>query len=116
MLKDITLGQFFPGTTVVPRLDPRTKLLSVIFYIGALFTAESYASYAFMFLILALCVGLSRIRPIALLSGPEALIFVLVLTGLLNLLYTDGARFWPFWIFRITYEGVRTAVFMMIES
>ena len=48
MLKDVTLGQFFPGSSIVHRLDPRCKLLLTIVYIAALFTAESYVSYAVM--------------------------------------------------------------------
>ena len=56
MLKDITLGQFFPGDTVVHRLDPRTKLILVIVYIAALFTAVDWFSYGLMFAVTAACV------------------------------------------------------------
>ncbi|MDO4749794.1 MAG: energy-coupling factor transporter transmembrane component T [Eubacteriales bacterium] len=112
MLKDITLGQFFPGYTIVHRLDPRTKILSVVFYIAALFTAVSYVSYAFMFLVLCLCVGLSRIRPAALLKGLKPLLFILILTSLLNLFGTQGRVIFEVWILRITWEGLRNAVFM----
>ena len=54
MLKDITLGQYFPGDTLAHRLDPRTKLILVVLYIVALFLAVSFVSYALMFLVLAL--------------------------------------------------------------
>ena len=63
MLKDITLGQFFPGDTVVHRLDPRTKLILVVVYIAALFTAEGLAAYLLVFFFLAAAVLLSKIRP-----------------------------------------------------
>lgn len=115
MLKDITLGQYFPGYTVVHRLDPRTKLLSVIVFIAALFTAGSLVSYALMLLVLSLCVGLSRIRLTALFKGLKPLIFILLLTGSLNLFYTSGRTLVEFWIFRITYEGVRNAAFMLLR-
>ncbi len=115
MLKDITLGQYFPGYTVVHRLDPRTKLLSVIVFIAALFLAKSYVSYGLMLLVLILCVSLSRIRPAALFRGLKPLIFILLLTGVLNLFYTPGRTLVEFWIFRITYEGVRNAVFMLLR-
>ena len=69
MLKDITLGQYFPGNTVIHRLDPRTKLLGLICYIVALFLAKSYYSYALMALVLVTLSVLSRIRPKTLLSG-----------------------------------------------
>ena len=51
MLKDVTLGQFFPGSSIVHRLDPRCKLLLTIVYIAALFTAQSYVSYAVMLIV-----------------------------------------------------------------
>ena len=62
MLKDITLGQFFPGNTIVHRLDARTKLILVIVYIAALFTAVDWFSYALMFAVTAACVALSKIK------------------------------------------------------
>ena len=54
MLKDITLGQFFPGNTIVHRLDPRTKILAVILYIVALFSADSVLTYVLAAAVLAL--------------------------------------------------------------
>lgn len=56
MLKDITLGQYFPGDTVIHKLDPRTKLILVIVFIVALFLAVDWISYAFMFLVTAACI------------------------------------------------------------
>ena len=61
MLKDVTLGQFFPGTSIVHRLDPRCKLLMTVVYIAALFTAENYVSYAAMLVVTGVCIALSRI-------------------------------------------------------
>ena len=115
MLKDITLGQFFPGNTVVHRLDPRTKLIAVVIYIVALFIANSWVSNALMILVLTLCVALSRIRPTALLKGMKPLIFIVALTGLLNLFYTDGRILVQFWIFRITAEGITRAILMVLR-
>ena len=63
MLKDITLGQYFPGDTIVHRLDARTKLLLVIIYIAALFTAVDWLSYGLMFAVTVGCVALSKIKP-----------------------------------------------------
>ena len=61
MLKDITLGQFFPGNTIVHRLDPRTKLMAVILYIVALFNAKSPLTYALVAAVLAVCIVASRV-------------------------------------------------------
>ena len=113
MLKDVTLGQFFPGDTVVHRLDPRTKLILVVVYIIALFCAKSYISYAVMALFLIVCMCLSHIRLGVIVKGLKPLLLIIVLTGLLNMFYTPGRELVHFWIFTITYEGIRNAVFMI---
>ena len=113
MLKDVTLGQFFPGDTVVHRLDPRTKLILVIVYIVALFCAKSYVSYAVVAAFLILCMYLSRIRLRVIAKGLKPLLLIIVLTGLLNMFYTPGRELVHFWIFTITWEGIRNAVFMI---
>jgi energy-coupling factor transport system permease protein len=61
MLKDITLGQYFPGNSPVHRLDPRTKILFLIVYIASLFTADNWFSYGTVFAFLALIIIISRI-------------------------------------------------------
>ena len=113
MLKDVTLGQYFPGDTIVHRLDPRTKLILVVIYIVALFCAKSYVSYAVVAAFLILCMCLSRIRLGVIVKGLKPLLFVIVLTGLLNMFYTPGREIFHFWIFTITWEGVRNAIFMI---
>ena len=82
MLKDITLGQYFPGTTVAHRLDPRTKLILVVLYIIALFAAESFLSYGLMALTLCLCVAVSRVPPKSLIKGLKPVLFILIFTAL----------------------------------
>ena len=113
MLKDITLGQYFPGNTVVHRLDPRTKLILVVVYIVALFTAKGLAGYLLVFCFLAASFWLSRIRPSVILKGMKPLIFIICLTGVLNLFYTPGQVLAEFWIFTITKEGIFSALFMI---
>lgn len=115
MLKDITLGQFFPGNTVVHRMDPRTKLLLVLFYIVALFCAKNYLTYGIMLLSLCAVVAISKIRPKVLLKSMKPLLFVICLTGFLNLFYTKGEPLVHFWIFTITKQGVKSAIFMVLR-
>ena len=115
MLKDITLGQYFPGDTVVHRLDPRTKILMVLVYIVALFIAESFVSYAVMMLCLGLVIGISRIRLSTVLRGVKPILFVIILTALLNLFYSEGNVLVEFWIFRITDRGILNAIFMALR-
>ena len=75
MLKDITLGQYFPGNTVAHKLDPRTKILLVVLYITALFTAKSFLAYGLMALVLALCVQVSKVGLRALVKGLKPVLF-----------------------------------------
>ena len=102
MLKDITLGQFFPGNSFVHRLDPRTKLIFLIVFIVALFLAVSWISYGVMFAFLALAVAVSRIPLKALVRGMKPLVFILIFTGILNLFFTTGEKpLVAFWIIKI---------------
>ncbi|MBQ6798717.1 MAG: energy-coupling factor transporter transmembrane protein EcfT [Oscillospiraceae bacterium] len=113
MLKDVTLGQFFPGNTVVHKLDPRTKLLMVILYIAALFTAKAFVSYGLVFLFLAVSVFLSKIRVSALFKGLKPLMIIIILTAFINLFYSKGEPLVQFWIITITKEGLYNAFFMV---
>jgi len=116
MLKDITLGQYFPGETFVHRLDPRTKLILTILYIVLLFIAKSYVSYALVFLFLVLCIAVSRIRLKTILSGLKPLLILILITGLLNLFYTKGENLLVrFWKISIYWEGVGTAITMALR-
>ena len=116
MLKDITLGQYFPGDTVVHRLDPRTKLLLTIVYIAALFIANNWAGYILVFLCLVGVMALSHIRPRAVLKGLKPLIFIIVFTAVLNLFFTSGDDYIFHWRFiKITWTGLRHAVAMVVR-
>ena len=116
MLKDITLGQYFPGDTVIHKLDPRTKLILVIVFIVALFLAVDWISYAFMFLVTAACIKVSTIRLKSILKGLKPLIFIICFTGILNLFYTKGGTvLLDWWIFTITTEGIKRAFLMVVR-
>lgn len=116
MLRDITLGQYFPGNSFIHRLDPRTKLISLVVYIVCLFLAVDYISYGLMLLFLAVVIAVSTIPVKAILRGMKPLIFILVFTGLLNLFLTDGAtKLVSFWGLTITLEGIKHAAFMIVR-
>ena len=115
MLKDITLGQYFPGDTLLHRLDPRTKLIMVIVYIAALFTAKWYVSYGLMLIFLAVSIGISGIRLKIILKGVKPLFIIILLTAILNLFYTPGHEIVSFWVFTITWEGLQSAFFMVLR-
>lgn len=115
MLKDITLGQFFPGNTLAHRLDPRTKIILVVLYIAALFCAKYFVSYALVALVLVVSVKVSGVHPKALVRGLKPILFIICFTAILNLLYTPGDALVSFWIFTITKEGVLQAFFMVLR-
>lgn len=115
MLRDVTLGQYFPGNTIVHRLDPRTKLLMTLVYIVALFLCKWFVSYGLMLAFLVTAIALSRIRPKALFKGLKPLIVIIVFTAIINLFYTDGRVLVQFWIFKITAEGLQNAFFLVLR-
>ena len=116
MLKDITLGQYFPGNTPAHKLDPRTKILMVVLYIVALFCAKGIVTYAIMGLCLAACVRISKVGLKQLVRGLKPVLFILLFTGLLNLFFTPGERNLVEWGFlRISDTGLRNAIFMVLR-
>ncbi len=113
MLKDITLGQFFPGDTIAHRLDPRTKLLMVTLYIVALFQAKGWLSYGILTVVTFGCMRISHISLKNIFKGLKPMIFIISLTALLNIFYTDGTPIVPGWI--ITWEGIARAIQMVLR-
>ena len=113
MLKDLTLGQYFPGDTIVHRLDPRTKIILVLFYIIALFTADSWVSYGLVLVVSVICQSLSRIRAKNLFKGLKPMLVIITLTAVLNIFYTTGTPVLPGWI--ITWEGIARAIKMVLR-
>lgn len=116
-LKDITLGQFFPGNTVLHRLDPRTKILLVVFYLVALFLAKNVFGYALAAVALLAAILLSKVGFPAIFRGMKPVLVIVLFTAVLNLLYTPGVGdpLVVFWNVRIYAEGVRTAFFMVLR-
>ena len=101
MLKDITLGQFFPADTPVHRLDPRTKLLCVILYIVALFSAKSVLTYGIMITVLAVSVLVSRVPFKSLTKGLKPVYFVVAFTAVMNMFFTAGTPVADVWLLPI---------------
>ena len=116
MLKDITLGQFFPGNTLVHKLDPRTKLLCVVLYIVALFTAGSFLAYGIIAAMLLLSIHVSGVSRKALTRGLKPILIILVFTAAMNLFFSEGTPLADVWLLRsITWEGLERAVKMVLR-
>ena len=113
MLKDVTLGQYFPGDTIVHRLDPRTKIILLIVYIVALFQAKWWISYALVAAVSFICMTLGHITLKNMFKGLKPMLFIIALTALLNIFYTTGTPIIEGWI--ITWEGIERAVQMVLR-
>ena len=113
ILKDITLGQFFPGDTIVHRLDPRVKLILTLVYITALFMAKGVYAYVLVFAVLLTCQILSEIKPKTVLKGLRPVFIIIAFTVFFNVFFIRGETvLFEYRFIVITREGVLTAVYM----
>ena len=111
MLRDITLGQYMPGNTIVHRLDPRTKIILTILYIAVIFCVTSPVWYIIPLGYVLLATHLSGLKPKNLLKSIKPLRFLLILTFVFNLFFSTGETIWLHWgILKVTQEGFVTAV------
>ena len=116
MLKDITLGQYFPGDSYIHRLDPRTKLLMVVIYIAALFMASTWLAYGLVIACLAVCIKVSTIPLKAITRGMKPVLMIVVFTGILNLFFTPGVHeIVNIFGFSLTWEAVERAAQMILR-
>ncbi|MDR0446955.1 MAG: energy-coupling factor transporter transmembrane protein EcfT [Oscillospiraceae bacterium] len=115
MLRDITLGQYFPGETLVHRLDPRTKLIMTIVYIAVLFLAGGWSAYTLSALLLVGMISLSDVSIGTLLKSLKPIALVILLTAALNMFFTRGEIIVQLWIFKLTREGLVMAARMAMR-
>lgn len=117
MIKDITIGQYFPGDSLIHRLDPRVKILLTIVYVVSLFLVKRMLGFAVAALLMLLIIFLSRISLKTVLKSIRPLLFIIAFTAVFNLLYGKGAVIFPAvtWLSWLTWGGVRNAVFMAVR-
>lgn len=115
MIKDITLGQYFPGNSFIHRLDPRIKLIALVVFIVSIFFAEGLVSYGLCIGFTVAMVAISKIKPKLILRSLRAIIIIVIFTALLNMLYTPGKEIVSFWIFKITWEGIYAGFAMAVR-
>lgn len=114
MLKDITLGQFFPGNSIVHKLDPRLKILLIAVLIIMLFVTNTLIAYLLLAAFILLTVYLSKLSIRMILRGLKPILIIIVITGVLNLFYTPGVEVLRlFGFLTITREGIFTAILMV---
>ena len=112
MLKDITIGQYFPGDSIIHRLDPRIKLIIVSLFIGSLFFINSFIPYIFITIFILLVIKISGVPIKFILKGLKPLIFIILITFSINIFLTKGEVLWSIGPLTITKEGLYFAFFM----
>lgn len=115
MLKDITLGQYFPGHSIPHRADPRTKIILVMLFIFTLFFVRSWPSYGILALYLVLTIANSKISPRLIFRGLRPLIVIIAFTGVFNLFYTPGRELFSLGPVTVTFEGAENALFLIVR-
>lgn len=115
MLRDITLGQYYPTDSVLHRMDPRTKLAGTLVYIITLFLADNLFTYLAAALFLAAAIRLSHVPVKFMVRGLKAIVFLLLISVSFNLFLTPGTPIFKIGFLQMTWEGLEIAVFMAVR-
>lgn len=116
MLRDITLGQYFPIDSVIHKIDPRAKILFTMLYIILVFLADSYVTYGLVAFFSISVVVLSKIKFSAILKSLKPMLFIIIITATINVFFTSGTEIlWSYKFIKITKTGVENAVNMALR-
>lgn len=115
MVKDITIGQYFPGKSALHKMDPRMKIILLIVYIVIIFICKNFVSLSLMSISLVFMVALSRIPINVIMRGIKPIIIIIIFTAVLNIFYIKTGVLLQFWIIKIYTGGINTAIFISIR-
>ena len=115
MIRDITIGQYFAGNSVIHRLDPRVKIIATLLFIIELFIVDNFIGFAIAAVCLGTVIVVSGVPFSFIVRGLKPIIIILLFTFTLNMFMIDGRVLWQWGFLRITAEGLRTAVFMAVR-
>lgn len=116
MIRDITIGQYYPGESVLHRLDPRVKLITTFWLIIVIFLCKSFLSLGLIALTAVITALISRVPPKMILKSLKPIVIILIFTAFLNVFYVQGGQtYFEWWKISITEKGVNTAVFTMVR-
>ena len=115
MLRDITLGQYYPADSVIHKLDPRVKLFGTLIYIISLFVFKGLPAFILAAIFLVVLINLSKVPFSYMVKGLKTIVLIMLFAAVFNLFLTPGTKLVSFWIFTITYEGLKNAVVMMVR-
>ncbi|MGC4019462.1 MAG: energy-coupling factor transporter transmembrane component T [Muricomes sp.] len=116
MIRDITIGQYYPAKSVIHRLDPRVKIICTLLFLVSLFIQRSIPGYIAATVFLAVIIGMSQVPLKFILKGLKPIIMLLLITVLFTLFFTkEGRELFHFWIFRVTDKGLETMIYTAIR-
>lgn len=115
MIRDITLGQYYPGGSAVHRLDARTKIIATLVYIAALFVVNNFWGFLIAAALLFTVIAISRVPIKFIFRGLTAVFLIIAFTFIINLFMVDGRVLWEWKFLSITYEGLQRACFMAVR-
>ena len=115
MLRDITLGQYFPGDSCIHRLDARIKIMATLMFIVELFIVDNFIGFLIAAVALGIIIGLSKVPVSFIVRGLKSIMIILVFTFALNMFMVDGRILWQWGFLKISAEGLEIAVFMAIR-
>lgn len=115
MLRDITIGRFFPGESFIHKLDPRFKILASMTFIISLFIVDTFRQYIPLFMLLAAVIWISKIPVGFILKGIKPIIIIMIFAFGINVFFTPGEEIFSFWKISVTKEGLYMAAFMVIR-
>lgn len=116
MIRDITIGQYYPAESRIHRLDPRVKIVCTLLFLVSLFVQSSLLGYVVATVFLGSVIKLSKVPLKYIVKGLKPIVILLLFTVVMNLFLTQGGeRLVHFWIFTITENGLRTSVFMAVR-
>ena len=115
MLQDITLGQFFPGNSIIHRLDPRTKIILLFVLMILIFAADGWAAYIFLTALTIAAIFLSKVPPLTVLKSLKPLSWIILFTLAIHLVSHEGESIAKIFIFNITDEGIKFGVLISLR-
>lgn len=115
MVRDVTLGQYYPGKSFIHSLDPRSKLILLVAYLVIIFCTFNYFSLALVTLFTIFYIAVSGVPARTYFKSLKVIIVIVLITSILNLFYGTGDPLWEWGVFRMTIDGINRAVFVTVR-
>ena len=115
MLQNITLGQFFPGNSILHRLDPRTKIISLFALMILIFAADGWSAYGALSAVTVALIFLSRVPPLIVIKSVKPLMWIILFTLVIHFVSHDGRVLAQVFVFKVTDEGILYGVMISLR-